>query len=136
MYIFDTNVVSELRRPEKANRKVLAWAVGVPNSSVFLSVITIMEVEFGALSIARRDSAQGRILRAWIDDNILPRFAGRILPVDTEVARRCAGLHIPDPRAERDALIAATALTHRMTVVTRNVSDFAGMNVQTLNPWS
>ncbi len=136
MYIFDTNVVSELRRPEKANRKVLAWAVGVPNSSVFLSVITIMEVEFGALSIARRDSAQGRTLRAWIDDNILPRFAGRILPVDTEVARRCAGLHIPDPRAERDALIAATALTHRMTVVTRNVSDFAGMNVRTLNPWS
>jgi hypothetical protein len=89
----------------------------------------------GALRIARRDTAQGTVLRAWIDEQILPRFEGRILAVDTAVAQRCARLHVPDPRAERDALIAATALVHGLTVVTRNVRDFAPMGVMVLDPW-
>jgi predicted nucleic acid-binding protein len=87
------------------------------------------------ISIARRDTAQGAVLRAWIDDQILPRFEGRILAVDTAVARRCAHLHVPDPRAERDALIAATALVHGLTVVTRDVTDFELVGVALLNPW-
>jgi hypothetical protein len=136
MFVLDTNVVSELRRPERADPKVAAWATSVPLASVFLSAITILEIELGALSIERRDAAQGRILRAWIDEQILPRFEGRILSIDAAVARRCASLHVPDPRAERDALIAATALVHGMTVVTRNVADFEPMGVALVNPWS
>lgn len=136
MFVLDTNVVSQLRRPEKADRKVLAWATIIPLASIFLSVVTLLELELGALSIARKDEAQGRVLRSWIDDQILPRFEGRMLAIDTAVALRCASLHVPDPRAERDALIAATALVHGMTIVTRNVADFERTGVQILNPWS
>ncbi len=136
MFVLDTNVVSELRRPEKADQKVVAWASSVPLASIFISVITVLELEFGALSIERKDKAQGLVLRSWIDDQILPRFEGRILPIDTAVAQRCAKLHVPDPRAERDALIAATALVHGMTIVTRNTADFQPTGVQIINPWS
>ena len=101
----------------------------------FLSVVTVLELEFGALSVERRDKAQGLVLRSWIDDQILPRFEGRVVPIDTAVALRCAKLHVPDPRAERDALIAATALVHGMTIVTRNVADFEPTGVRILNPW-
>ena len=102
---------------------------------MFLSAITILEIEIGARAIERRDGAQGRALRRWIDEQIMPQFLGRILPVDELVAQHCARLHIPDPRAERDALIAATAIIHRMTLVTRNVADFKAMNVALFNPW-
>ena len=103
---------------------------------LFLSAITILELETGALLVERRDPAQGAILRAWLDGHVLPAFAGRVLAVDTAVAQRCARLHVPDPRADRDALIAATALVHGMTVVTRNVADFEPTGVPTLNPWN
>lgn len=135
MFLLDTNVISELRRPEKADRNVVAWASTVPATSFFLSAISILEIELGALLSARKDAAQGVVLRAWIDDQILPRFEGRILAVDTAVAQRCARLHVPDPRAERDALIAATAMVHGLTVVTRNVADFEPAGVALLNPW-
>jgi len=135
MFVLDTNVLSQLRRPEKADRKVLAWASMTPLASIFLSVITLLELELGALSIARKDEAQGRVLRSWIDDQILPRFEGRMLAIDAAVALRCASLHVPDRRAERDALIAATALVHGMTIVTRNVAFFEPTGVQILNPW-
>jgi hypothetical protein len=135
MFLLDTNVISELRRPERADRKVVAWASTVPAAGFFLSAISILEIELGALQVARKDAAQGAVLRAWIDDQILPRFESRILAVDTAVARRCAQLHVPDPRAERDALIAATALVHGLTVVTRNVADFESVGVALLNPW-
>ncbi len=135
MFLLDTNVVSELRRVEKADRKVLAWASSAPLASFFLSVVTVLELEFGALSVERRDKAQGLVLRSWIDDQILPRFEGRVVSIDSAVALRCAKLHVPDPRAERDALIAATALVHGMTIVTRNVADFEPTGVRILNPW-
>jgi len=136
MFLLDTNIISELRRPERANRNVVAWASTIPAASFFLSTISILEIELGALSIARKDTAQGAILRAWIDGQILPRFEGRILPIDTAVAQRCARLHVPNPRAERDALIAATAMVHGLTVVTRNVADFRSIGVALLNPWN
>lgn len=137
MFVLDTNVVSELRKAKagKADRNVTAWATSVPPGGLFLSAITILELEAGAVLVERRDPAQGAILRAWLDGHVLPAFAGRVLAIDTVVAQRCARLHVPDPRAERDALIAATALVHGMTVVTRNVADFEPTGVPILNPW-
>ena len=135
MFLLDTNVLSELRRPERANPNVVTWADSVPVDQFFLSAMSLFEIERGALLMARRDAIQGRILRSWIDDHVLVRFANRILPVDEAVALQCARLHVPDPRPERDAMIAATALVHGMTVVTRNVGDFAGAAVALLNPW-
>ena len=135
MFLLDTNVISELRRPDKADRNVTAWANAVPAASFFISAISILEIERGVLLIARRDAAQSAVLRAWIDRQILARFEGRVLAVDTAVAQRCAPLHVPDPRAERDALIAATAMVHGLTVVTRNVADFEPMGVALINPW-
>jgi toxin FitB len=135
MFLFDTNVISELRRQDKANRNVSVWANALPATSVFLSAISIFEIELGALTIARRDAPQGALLRAWIDHQILPRFEGRILVVDAVVAQRCARLHVPNRRAERDALIAATALVHGLTIATRNVRDFEATGVPLINPW-
>lgn len=135
MFLLDTNVISELRRPERADRKVATWANALPAASTFISAISILEIELGALRISRRDAAQGAMLRAWIDHQILARFEGRVLAIDTAVARRCARLHVPDPRAERDALIAATALVHGLTVATRNIADFESTGVALINPW-
>jgi predicted nucleic acid-binding protein len=137
MYVLDTNVVSELRKISagKADRQVARWADAVDAVSLYISAITVLELELGTLQIERRDPAQGTMLRAWLESRVLPGFAERVLPVDTAVAQRCAHLHVPDPRAERDALIAATALVHGMVVVTRNVDDFVAMGVPLLNPW-
>jgi predicted nucleic acid-binding protein len=137
MYLLDTTVVSELRKAKsgKADGNVVAWAASLPPLGLFLSAITILELETGVLLVERRDPVQGGILRIWLNDHVLPAFAGRILAVDTLVAQRCARLHVPDPRADRDALIAATALCHGLTVVTRNVADFEPTGVQILNPW-
>jgi predicted nucleic acid-binding protein len=135
MFVLDTNVVSELRRPDKAHAKVVTWSAAAPLASFFISSITVLELELGALLLERRDAAQGATIRAWIDEQVLPRFEGRVLAIDTAVARRCARLHVPDPRSERDALIAATALVHNMIVVTRNVAHFAPTGVRTFNPW-
>ncbi len=138
MFVLDTNVVSELRKAKagKADKNVTTWAAGMPPGSLFLSAITILEMETGVLLIERRDPIQAVILRAWLDGHVLPAFSGRVLAVDLAVAQCCARLHVPDPRAERDALIAATALVHSMTVVTRNVADFEPMGVLIFNPWS
>lgn len=135
MFIFDTNVVSQLRRPEKADANVRAFAQATPAAHIFLSAITVLELELGALRIERKDKAQGAILRSWIEKQILPQFEGRILAIDAAVAKACARLHVPDPRAERDALIAATALVHGMSVVTRNTADFEATGVRIFNPW-
>ncbi|NHB98797.1 type II toxin-antitoxin system VapC family toxin [Photorhabdus stackebrandtii] len=137
MFVLDTNVVSELRkvRAGKANNGVASWAEGVDAAELFLSAITIVELETGILQIERRDIIQGALLRSWFNHHVIPEFTGRILPVDMAVALRCAQLHVPDPCSERDALIAATALVHGMTVVTRNVADFELTGVTILNPW-
>ena len=135
MYLLDTNVVSELRRPTKANPDVVAWASATPASALFLSTITVLELEYGVLLVERKDEAQGEILRSWLDTRLLPAFADRVLSVDVAVARRCARLHVPNPRSERDALIAATAWVYGFAVVTRNPRDFKDTGVETVNPW-
>lgn len=137
MYVLDTNVVSEMRkiRLGKADKHVAQWADSVDAVDLYLSVITVQELEIGVLLAGRRDPAQGAMFRTWLDSHVLPAFAGRILPVDTAVAIRSAKLHVPDPRPVRDCLIAATALVHGMTVVTRNTVDFEASGVKLFNPW-
>jgi predicted nucleic acid-binding protein len=135
MYVLDTDVVSHLRRPDRADPNVIAWASSTPVTLHFISSITLHEIERGILSMERKDPAQGAVLRAWVDGQILTQFAGRILPIDVAVAQRCAKLHVPDPRPERDAFIAATALVHGMTIVSRNVADFRPTGVEVLDPW-
>ena len=135
MYILDTNVVSELRKAKKADQNVRKWARPLPAGNLYISVVSVLELEIGILLIERRDQEQSRILRAWMDRHVLPTFSGRILAIDTVIAQRCAMLHVPKPRSDRDALIAATALVHGLTVATRNVADFGGMGVGVLNPW-
>ena len=137
MFLLDTSVVSELRkiRLGKADGRVAHWADSIDATDLYLSVITIQELEIVVLLAERRDPSQGAVFRAWLNAHVLPAFSGRILVVDAAVAQRSARLHVPDPRPVRDALIAATALVHGMTVVTRNVADFEPTGVSILNPW-
>lgn len=136
MYLLDTNVVSELRKAARADPVVSGWAEAVPAGKFWLSAITVLELEIGVLRIERRDPVHGASLRRWLEEGVLVRFGERILDVDVAVAKCCGTLHVPDPRPERDALIAATALVHGLTVVTRNIGDFEGTGAAVLNPWS
>ena len=138
MFLLDTNVISELRKAGdgKADANVTAWLSRQDASQFYVSAITLMELELGILLISRRDSLQGASLRTWMDSHVLPEFSERTLPVDTTVALRCARLHVPDPRPDRDAYLAATAHVHGMTVVTRNVIDFEPTGVCVHNPWA
>ena len=136
-YLLNANVVSELRKQEgRANLAVRGWARIQRTSELFLSVVTVMEVEIGVARIEKRDATQGMVLRRWLERDLLPAFAGRLVPVDVAVTRRAASLHVPDPRPERDVLIAATAIEGAMTVVTRSVNDFAALGVDLLDPWT
>jgi predicted nucleic acid-binding protein len=137
MYLLDTNVVSELRKAGagRADANVVASLSRLDASVLYISAITLMELELGVRRLERRDGAQASLLRAWIETRVIPEFSGRTLVVDAAIARRCAQLHVPDPCAERDAYIAATALVHGMTLVTRNVDDFTSTGVALLNPW-
>lgn len=138
MQLLDTNVVSELRKAgtRRIDARVARWAAAADAGAFYLSVITLLELETGVRLVERRDGRQGAVLRSWLDEKVRPAFAGRLLPVDEAVALRCAALHVPDPRPERDALIAATALVHGMTLVTRNVADFQPMGVPLFDPWA
>ncbi|PCM46709.1 VapC toxin family PIN domain ribonuclease [Pseudomonas fluorescens] len=134
MYLLDTNVISELRKPQ-ADANVVSWAKSVIAPRLYISAITLKELETGVLRMERRDPAQGKLLRSWLTRHVMPAFEARILPVDAAVALRCASLHVPDQANESDALIAATALVHGLTVVTRNVGDFRSSGVALINPW-
>lgn len=137
MFILDTSVISELRKAGdgKADAQVTRWLSSVNSRQLYLSVITVLELERGILCVERRDTTQGKMLRRWMDGHVLPLFANRILPVDMAVVRQCARLHVPDTKPESDTLIAATALVHGYIVVTRNTKDFCTTGVNIINPW-
>lgn len=135
MFLLDTNVISELRRRSNVHPQVDAWARSVAAEQLFLSVVTIMEIEQGILLLDRRDSLQAGVLRRWLRTQLLPRFEGRILTFDLAAAFQCATLHVPNPKPDRDSMIAATASIHGLTIVTRNTKDFENCGVATLNPW-
>jgi toxin FitB len=135
MYVLDTNVISELRHG-KATRSenVRAWAAGQAASGLFLTSITILELELGIQALEQRTPPQGGALRLWLA-GLSTAFQGRILPFSATTAPICAALHKPNTRAERDAMIGATAKQHGFSIVTRNTHDFAGMGVAIINPW-
>jgi toxin FitB len=137
MFLLDTNVISELRKISlgRANLNVAQWASQVDPANLYISAITVHELEVGILRRERKDAVQGAALRRWLRDRVLTTFAGRILSVNTAVAMRAAQLQVPNPHPVQDGLIAATALVHDMTVVTRNISDFSNTRVSLLNPW-
>lgn len=136
MYLLDTNVLFELRkrRSGKIDASVEVWAGSVDQVELYLSVITIMEVELAIALLERRDTRHAGVLRLWLHEKVMPAFAGRILPVDTAIALRCARLHVPDTESERDAWIAATGLVHGLTIVTRKKIEFAGIGVTLFDP--
>jgi predicted nucleic acid-binding protein len=135
--LLDTNVVSELRkvRAGKADPNVARWSATLDTAELYISAITVHELEIGVLLAERRDPPQGAVFRTWLETLVLPAFEGRILPVDQAVARRAATLHVPDTQPINDAFIAATALVHGMTVATRNAADFVATGVKLVNPW-
>lgn len=136
-YLLDTNVVSELRKIASgaADQRVKQWAERLDSETASLSAVTLLELEVGTLLMERRDKRQGAMLRAWFEDQVLVTFAGRILPVDQPILMRCAAFHVPHPMEYRDSLIAATALVHGMTLVTRNSAHFEPAGIEILNPW-
>jgi predicted nucleic acid-binding protein len=137
MYLLDTNVISELCKAGngKADPNVIKWLSDLDATRFYISAVTVMELELGILRMGRRDAAQGALLRTWMDNLVLPEFTDRTLPIDEVVVLRSVQLHVPNPRPERDAYIAATALVHGLTIVTRNVADFKSTGVTIINPW-
>jgi toxin FitB len=137
VYLLDTNVVSEMKRISagRGNAQVAQWLGQVEDSALYLSAITVLELELGCLLMERRDKSQGDVLRRWLH-GLLDRYRARIIAIDSAVATRAAALHVPNPRESHDALIAATALTHRYAVVTRIVGDFSMDGLEVINPWT
>lgn len=137
MYLLDIHVLSELRRQAggRADPRVTAWSKTIALDDLYLSVVTIHEMELGIRRIERSDPAKAAVLRSWLTGFVLPTFGERVLPVDLGCALRSAQLQAAGSRNWQEALLAATALVHDLVLVTRNTVHFSDTEVPLLNPW-
>jgi toxin FitB len=133
-FLLDTNVIAELRKGARANRQVRAWFETLEPEAIVLSVLTIGEIRRGIQNVRRRDPAAAKALERWLR-RLLAEHGDRILPVDLPVAEEWGRLNVPDPLPVIDALLAATAKVHRLTLVTRNVKDVVRTGVELMNPF-
>lgn len=138
MYLLDTNILSEIRKIQagRANQGIAQWAQAHPKSLMYISAITLLELERGTLAAEQRDQQQGAVYRRWLSQIVLPEFQNRILPVDAQTVLLCAPMHVPDKKSLADSLIAATAMQYNMTVITRNEKDFIHTGAKIYNPFS
>lgn len=138
MFLLDTNVVSDLRKVKSGNvdPDFREWASNLQIHQAYISVMTIFEIEMGIAKKERKDAVQGAILRDWFENKVRPTFKDRVLPITSEISTCAANLHVPDPKSDRDAFIAATGLEHGLIVVTRNIDDFINMQVGLFNPYT
>lgn len=138
MYLLDTNVISEIRKVNagKANAGVTQWTKKTSQSLMYVSVISLMEIEQGILRLERKDTVQACLLKDWFHNIVLPSFDNNVVNIDKNIALTCATLHVPDQKPANDSLIAATALIHDLTLVTRNTKDFEQTGVKLFNPFT
>jgi len=138
LYLLDTNVVSDLRKAgtPAADPNLIEWASDIESGHLYISSITVLELEIGVQRLERRDKRQGKVLRSWLEDRVYPSFEGRVLAFCLDSAAYCAQLHVPNQRSDRDSFIASIAYVHDMTVATRNLKDFSGMGISLVNPWA
>jgi predicted nucleic acid-binding protein len=134
-YLLDTNVVSALRVRGR-EQQVQAWAAAIPVADLFVTALSIAEIERGVVGKERTDPAQGAVLRQWLEEHVLPAFAGRVLPFDLPAARILATYPVPDRAPLDDAVIAAIAQSTAMTIATRNTKYFEPLGASIVNPWS
>jgi len=133
-FLLDTNVISEVRKGSRADGNLIAWLAANDTQELWLSVVVIAELRRGVALIARRDVDQADLLERWLEE-LVRVYADRILPITLEIALRWGSIEIPDPLPVLDALIAATALEHDLTVATRNTADIARSGVDVINPF-
>ena len=137
MYLLDTNIVSELRKLEtgKIHPQVYRWIKSNGFTHTYISAVTLAEIQTGILSLARKDKAQEASLDNWFTNRLLPAYRTKTLPVDAKVALIYAQLNVPNKRPINDAHIAATAIAHKLKLVTRNIQDFQGIPITLENPF-
>lgn len=133
-FLIDTNVVSELRKGKRANARVRQWFTAVDEGDLFISVLTLGEIRNGIERLRRRDPASAATLEAWLTQ-LTATMRDRILPITPSIADRWGRLGVPDPRPVIDSLLAATALVHDLTLVTRNVTDVEYSGAKLFNPF-
>ncbi len=141
MYLFDTSAITELRKAKHKNKKfkadpgLIEWVKHVDHSTIYVSSIAFMEIEIAILSMEKKNKHQGKLLRNWFDELVKPAFDGRVIAFDQAIALKCAALRVPDPHRMRNAIVAATALVHKMILVTKNEKDFIYTGVDIVSPW-